>query len=339
MATDVQLKADDGLKAVSASTGWVLHPVLAVVGRRLLLSVPLFFVVSALSFVLLAVLPGDAASLAGGFTATPSEVAALRRAMGLNLPIYEQYWHWLEHAVGGNLGTSLVSGEPVAQIIGQRVAVSAALIGFSLLITLVAGVALGVLSAARGRVVGRTVDALGLLGFALPSFLIGAVLIELFAVRLRLFPATGYTSPAQSVSGWLRSLALPVFALSLGGVAAVAKNTREAMLDVMTSEHIRVAAANGVPARAIYLRYALKNAAGRIATILGLITVGLLAGTVLVETVFALPGLGAALVTAIDQHDLPTVQGIAVFFTAIVVLVNLAIDLSYIALDPRVRMR
>jgi peptide/nickel transport system permease protein len=130
-----------------------------------------------------------------------------------------------------------------------------------------------------------------------------------------------------------------VFALSLGGVAAVAKNTREAMLDVMTSEHIRVAAANGVPARAIYLRYALKNAAGRIATILGLITVGLLAGTVLVETVFALPGLGAALVTAIDQHDLPTVQGIAVFFTAIVVLVNLAIDLSYIALDPRVRMR
>jgi peptide/nickel transport system permease protein len=314
-------------------------PTLRIIVRRAAMAVPLLFMVSALSFFLVSLTPGNAADQILGTTATPQEYAALRRALGLDLPLYDQYWQWLRHAVTGDLGTSIFTGQPVTQAVGQRLPVTLSLLFGSLLVTVVVGVGLGVFSALRGGVAGRTVDGLALIGFALPAFWVGAELIVLFAVKLTWFPATGYVSISQSPAGWLRSLVLPVIALSLYGVAATAKQTREAMLDVMGSEYIRMARANGVSARSIVFRHGLKNASIRVVTVLGVVAVGLLGGTVLVENVFALPGLGSLVVTAATEHDLPVVQGVAVYFTLMVVVINLLIDLAYTWLNPRVRIR
>jgi peptide/nickel transport system permease protein len=180
---------------------------------------------------------------------------------------------------------------------------------------------------------------LALVGFSLPAFWVGAELIVIFAVWRNWFPATGYVSLTASPAGWLHSLVLPVISLSLYGIAATAKQTRESMLDVLGSEYIRMARANGLSSRSIVLRHALRNASMRVVTVLGLQAVGLLGGTVLVENVFALPGLGSLMVTAATEHDLPVVAGMVVYFTLIVVVINLLVDLAYLWLNPRVRIR
>jgi peptide/nickel transport system permease protein len=317
---------------------YVGHPVIVAVVRRVLLTIPLLLIVSALSFILVSLTPGNATYAILGYNASPQLYQALQRALGLNLPLYEQYWRWLEHALSGDLGTSVISGEPVSHAIAQRLPVTMSLVLGALVVSVVLGVGLGVLSAVRGRVLGRLIDGLALVGFALPAFWVGAELIVIFAVKFTWFPATGYVPLTQSPAGWLASLVLPVTALSLYGIAATAKQTREAMLDVLGSEYIRVARANGIPRRSVIFRHALKNASIRVVTVLGIQAVGLLGGTVLVENVFALPGLGSLIVSAAQQHDLPVVQGVAVTFTLIVVLINLAVDLGYTWLNPRVRV-
>ncbi len=315
------------------------HRILWIVVRRLILALPLLFVVSALSFLLVSLAPGDPALSILGVTAPPEAYEKLRHALGLDLPLYQQYWRWLSRALSGDLGTSLFNGESVTQAIAERLPVTLSLMLGALFVMGVAGTVLGVLSAVRGGAIGRFVDGLALLGFALPGFWVGAVLIEVFAVKLPIFPAVGYVAFTDSPALWLRSLALPVIALSLHGVAGLSKQTREAMLDVLASEHIKMAWANGAPARSIFFKYALRNAAVRMLTVLGLLTVGLLSGTVLAEFVFALPGLGSLAVQATNQHDLPIIQGVIVFFTLLIVLINLSIDLAYSWLDPRVRIQ
>lgn len=301
------------------------------------MTVPLLFCVSTLTFVLVSLTPGNAARQILGLSAPASSYTQLRKALGLDYPLYEQYWHWLERAVTGNLGASLFTGQAVTQAIAQALPVTLALIAGALLVSFFVGGSLGAVSAIRGGRLGRALDGFVLVGWALPAFWVGAELIELFAVKLRWLPATGYVAPGQSLTGWLRSLALPVFALSLGGIAVVAKQTREAMLDVLGSEHIRMAWANGLSARSIYTRHAMRNAAVRVVTVLGVQAVWLLGGTVIVENIFALPGLGSLVVNAATEHDLPIVQGVAIYFTLIVVVVNLLVDGLYTWLDPRVR--
>jgi peptide/nickel transport system permease protein len=301
--------------------------------------VPLLVVVSGLSFVLVSLTPGNAAREILGVEGTPQAYASLRRALGLNLPLYEQYWRWLERAVQGNLGTSLISGQPVGQAIAQRLPVTVELIVGTLLVSVLVGVAFGAFSAVRGGVAGRLVDAVGLVGFALPAYWVGAELIVLFAVKLHWFPAVGFVSPGTSVTGWLKSLALPVAALSVGVIAAIAKQTREAMLEVLASQHIQIAWASGWAPASIYFRHALKNAMPRVITVIAVQAVWLVGGTVLIENIFALPGLGSLVVNAAEQHDLPVVQSVAVVFTLIVVAVNMAVDLTYTWLDPRVHLR
>lgn len=312
-------------------------PVLRVIVRRFLVAVPLLFIVSFLSFLLVSLTPGDAAEQILGVNKTPETYAQLRRAMGLDEPLYAQYWHWLDRALHGDLGVAILSGEEVAHAIGVRLPVTLSLILGSLLITLVVGVSLGVIAAVRGGAIARAIDGFTLAGFAMPAFWVASILIVLLAVKVQWFPAAGYVPFAQSGGEWLRSLVLPTIALGLGGIAAVAKQTREAMSDVLATEYVRMARANGVPESRILFRHGLKNAGVRITTILGLQTVALLSGTVVVESVFALPGLGGLVVEASLSHDLATVQGVTVYFTVIVVVVNLAIDLAYTMLNPRVR--
>jgi peptide/nickel transport system permease protein len=315
----------------------IRHPLVRVLIRRLLLAVPLLFIVSALSFLLLSLVPGDAAVTILGNQATPTTVAALRHSLGLDLPLPERYWHWLSHALTGDLGKSLYTGETVRGELAQRLPVSLSLILGGLVVIPGVGVVLGVFSAVRGGVLGRFVDGLSLVGFALPPIVVGAVLIDVFAVKSHVFPAVGYTPLAHSPSQWLRSIALPVAALSAGGIAAFAKNTREAMLDLLASEHVRMAWARGIPAWRIFFVYVLKNVGTRVLTLTGLLTIGLLGGTVLVETIFALPGLGLLASSGASQRDVPVVQGVAVLFTLIIIGVNIVTDLAYSWLDPRVK--
>lgn len=314
------------------------HPLLRVVVRRLLLSIPLLVVVSATVFVLTSFVPGDASSQILGPNATLDQYAQLRRALGFDQPVYVQYWHWASAAIHGDLGQSIITKESVVGAISQRLWVTLSLVGGTLLVSVIVGVGLGIASAVRGGWLGRTIDALAVLGLAIPVFWLGAELIVIFAVKLDWFPATGYVSFADSPTDWLRSLVLPVVALSALGVAQLAKFTREAMLDALGSEYVRMARANGISPSSIVFRHALKSASVQIVTLMGIVTISLLIGSVFVETVFALPGLGSLIVNAVNGHDLPMVQGVAVMFTLIVIAVNLLVDIAYTLLNPKVRV-
>lgn len=305
--------------------------------HRLLISVPLVFVVSALTFVLISFTPGDVTVAILGPSATQQQYAQLRHQLALDQPIWVQYWHWLSQVLHGSLGVSLITAEPIGTQIHDRLGVTLSLIILSLIVSSIVGVGLGVLSAVRGGALGRTVDVLSLAGLAFPNFWLGLLLVSALAVSVKLLPATGYVPITQSPGAWLRSLVLPVTALSVGTLAGIAKQTRESMLDVLGRDFIRTLQLNGISPRSIIFQHALRNAAIPVVTLMGLLFVGLLSGTVLIEAVFALPGLGGMVQTATQNHDLPAIQGVAVVFAVIVVIVNLLVDLAYGWLDPRVR--
>jgi peptide/nickel transport system permease protein len=307
------------------------------VAYRLLVSVPLLFGVSLLTFVLVSFTPGDAARTILGGNGTPQQYAQLRHEMGLDQPLYVQYGRWLQSVLHGDLGSSLFSGEPVTQALGERLPVTLSLIVGATILSALLGIGLGVLSALRAGRIGWIVDVLSLAGLAVPAFWLGLILVTFFAVDMRLFPATGYVPLDQSVGEWVRALVLPVVTLAVGGVAVVAKQTRDSMLDVLQRDFIRMLRASGVSEWSIILKHALRNAAIPVVTVLGLIFVSLLSGTVLVESVFVLPGLGSLAVQATSQHDLPVIQGVAVTFTLIVISVNVMVDLTYGWLNPKVR--
>ena len=290
-----------------------------------------------LSFTLVAATANDIATEVLGQHARQVAINRFNHALGLDQPIYERYWHSVVNALHGDLGHSLFGGQAVTTTIAQRLPVTLSLVICSVVVISIVGVVLGVFSAVRGGAVARIVDGSSLVLVALPGFWLAAVLISVFAVSLGWFPIFGYVPITQSPAEWARSLVLPVVALALGSVAGLSKQTREAMNDALASEHIRMAWANGVPPRYIYYQLALKNAAAIVTTIIGLMTVGLLVGTVFVEQVFALPGLGSSLLNASQQGDLPVVQGITVFFAVVIVLINLVVDVTYSLLDPRVR--
>ena len=305
--------------------------------RRLLISVPLVFLVSLLTFLLQALAPGDTARTILGNTYTPEGYAQLRQQLGLDEPLLTQYWHWLSGALHGDLGVSPISGLDVGEQITTRLGVTLSLIVWCTVLAAVVGVTLGVVSAVRGGALGRLVDALSLVGFAVPVFWFGLVLVTVFAVTLRLLPATGYVDPATSLSGWAQSMVLPVVALALAPAAVIAKQTRDGMLDALGRDFVHSLRANGASERSIVFRHALRNAAIPVVTVIGLVFVGMLTGTVLVESVFAMPGLGGLAVQSTVQHDLPMIQGVAVTFTVVVVLVNLLVDIAYGWLNPKVR--
>lgn len=306
---------------------------------RLWTTVVLLLVVSALTFVLVSLVPGDAARAILGPQASQSQYTALRNQLGLNLSVPEQYARWLWHAVTGDLGTGIFNGQPVGSLVAQRLPVTVSLTAGALGLGLVLGVLGGFVSAVRGGWFGRTLDSLSLLGFAIPSFWAAALLISAFAVYLGWFPVTGYVDFTDSPWQWVQSLTLPVIALGLPSTAAFAMQTRDAVAEVLTSEHVRIARANGLAERAIVWRHALKHASLRIVTVLGVQAIAVLTGSVVIEQIFALPGLGSLTVAAVTQHDLPVLQGAVLVFTVIVAAVNLLTDLSYQYLDPRTAIR
>ncbi|MFI7114887.1 ABC transporter permease [Amycolatopsis sp. NPDC049868] len=312
---------------------------LRLIARRLVISVVLVFVVSLAAFLLQSAAPGDLAQTILGEHYSPEAHEQLRHQLGLDQPILTQYWYWLQQALGGDLGSSPISGLDVEQEIANRLPVTLSLIACATVITTLAGVLLGVVSAVRGGRIGRSVDVLSLVGYALPSFWFALTMVTLFAVTIRILPATGYVALGASPGGWARSLVLPVATLALPGTAVFAKQTRDAMLETLSRGYVTALRANGVSESSIVFRHALRNAAIPVVTLVGLTFIGLLSGTVFVESVFAMPGLGGLAVQATANHDIRMIQGVVVVFTLIVVAVNLLVDLAYGRLNPKVRVR
>lgn len=311
--------------------------VIRLITRRIVWSIPLLFVASALTFVLVSLVPGNPAEAILGPTASVAQIAALQKHLGLDEPLWTQYWHWLEQAVHGNLGTSLVTDQSVTGILGSRLTVSLNLIIGGSLVASSVGVTLGALAATRGGVIGRFVEAVAVLGLAIPNFWLGLVLIEAFAVTLRIFPTFGFVPFSQSPGHWFVSLVLPVVAIAAGGTTFIAVQTRDSMLEVLRRDFVRVLEANGISRRSVVYKHALRNAAIPVVTVIGINFVGLLGGSVLIESVFNLPGLGSELVSAATSHDIPVIQGAVVYFTLIVIVVNVLVDIAYGLLNPRVR--
>lgn len=305
--------------------------------NRLALSIPLLFVVSVLVFGLASLVPGDAARTILGEQATPEAVAYLRTQLGLDQPWYDRYGSWLAGVLHGDFGTSILSGQDVGTTLNTRAGVTLSLVLTALVVSSVIGVALGLVSAVRGGVLGRVVDVVSLIGLALPNFWIAIVLVSLFAVRFRLFPATGYVPLSASPSEWISSLAMPVAALSLLGIAIIGKQTRDSVLDTLDAEYVRVLRANGLSERRIIGAHVLRNAAIPIVTAMGVVAVGMVGGSVFIESVFVLPGLGSLATQSTLDHDLPVILGLGVYFTVLVVVVNVLVDVAYGFLNPKVR--
>lgn len=306
------------------------------IARRVLWSLPSLVIVSALTFVLASLTPGDAARVVLGTNTDPAAYQQIRDQLGLDKSLPVQYGDWLGHALSGNLGSSLFTGQGVASIIGSRLGVTLSLIIGATLLAAILGVAIGLVGALRGGVAGRVLDLFAMLGMAVPAFWFGLLLIYLLAVKAPLLPATGYVPFGQDPGAWAQSLVLPVITLSLGGVATIAKQTRGAVVDVMGSEYIRAIRANGLPARRVVIVHCLKNAAVPVITVVGLVMIGLLGGTIIVEQLFALPGIGQLAVSATLQHDLPVLVGVVVTYTLVVLVSNLLTDLTYGWLSPRI---
>ena len=306
--------------------------------RRLAMSGVLLFTVSLLTFALQAAVPGDAARTILGNNTDPAAYEELRIRLGLNHSLPVRYWDWLTHALRGDFGSSPISGLSVGGEIGHRLPVTLSLILGATVVSAALGVGLGIVSAVRGGALGRAVDVLSLAGSALPNFWLALALVDLFAVTVRLFPATGYVALADDPGQWLRSLVLPVATLALPSVAVFAKQTRDTMLDVLAHDFVTTLRANGASERSVLFRHALRNAAIPLVALLGLTFVGLLSGTVFVESVFAMPGLGGLAVQAATAHDVLMIQGVVVVFTLLVAAVNLLVDIAYGWIDPKVRM-
>ncbi|KRA23125.1 hypothetical protein ASD65_00855 [Microbacterium sp. Root61] len=307
--------------------------------RRLLkwfaMSVVLLFAISALTFVLVSLTPGDAARTVVGPTASQEKYEQVRAQLGLDLPVWEQYITWIGGVLRGDFGRSLVTGVPISEILQDRIEPTIVLMLCTFVCASLLGITFGVLSASKGGWLGKSSDVASLLGMAVPTFWIGLVLAAVFAVQLRLLPTSGYTPLVDGFGPWLQHMILPVVTLTLGGTALLAKQTRDAVAEQLAQPYVVLLRAHGVSERTIVWRHALRNAAVPIVTILGMKMIGLTSGTVLIETVFVIPGLGGYSVNATLLHDLPVVQIITLIFTVVIVVTNLVVEIVYSRLNVK----
>jgi peptide/nickel transport system permease protein len=306
--------------------------------ERLLWLVPTLVLATFGIFWLIHLAPGDPAITLAGQNATTKQIETIRNELGLNQPFLVQYWHWLAHAVRGNLGTSLNTRQSVASAIGKALPATLQLVVGGLLVAAILGIVAGVVSARRANTAtDAVVSSLSSAGAAIPSFWLGLVLVSLFALGTHWFPATGFVGITSSPGQALKDLALPSIALGVSGAAEIARQLRAVLIEILASDHIRTLRAKGLSERRIVWRHALKGATVPLMTIIGLQVSRFLGAAVVVEAVFGIPGIGTLVVGAAQNQDYPVVEGVVLVMALIVILVNLAVDVSYRLFDPRIR--
>lgn len=319
--------------------------VVQLIGRRLLLLIPTMLLVTLGVFSLVVLVPGDAAtSLAGGENASPEAIAQVREELGLDDPFLVQYGRWLSDALRLDFGASLYTNEKVTTEISHRLPVTLSIAFGSLVVGLLLGLAIGLWAGAHhGGLTDRLLLGITSLGLSIPNFVLAVLLVNYFAIQLGWFDAVGFTRLTQNselqLAGWARSLVLPSLALGIGIAARMARQVRAGVVDTLGEPYIRTAWAKGCRSRTVIGKHVFKNAAIPTVTVAGLLVGGLLGGTVIVETVFAAPGIGEYLVRAITNKDLPVIQGVAVMFTLTFVIVNLFVDVLYGWLNPKIEVR
>jgi peptide/nickel transport system permease protein len=308
--------------------------------RRLVQVVPVVLLATFLVFGLLQLVPGDPAVTLAGESASVERIAEIRRVMGFDQPLLLQYWRWLTNAMHGDLAHSLFGGAPVATLIAQKLPNTLLVVVLALGLAMFVGIPLGVAAAVRtGSAADAFVSLLAALGVAVPSFWLAMILLSIFALGLRWLPATG--AVPLSVDAWqsLRHAILPAIALGASGIAEVARQLRGALTEVLQSQYVRTLRAKGLGGASIFWKHGLRNAGVTLLTVIGLLFNRMLGATVVIEAVFAVPGIGSAVVQATINKDFPVVQGVVLVMLLLVIATNLAIDALYALLDPRVRVQ
>jgi peptide/nickel transport system permease protein len=274
-----------------------------------------------------------------GLNASKADTDRKAHELGLDRPLPARYWTWVSHAARGDLGTSWFTSLPVRSMLVTKMPVTLSIVGVALLWSAIASVVLGIAAARYRGWLDRLVQVSVVVGFAIPSFVVALVLVTFLAVRFRVFPATGYTAPGTSPRDWLVGVTLPAVSLAIGATAATAQQVRSALIEVLNQDFVRTLRSRGLPEHSILYKHALRNAASPALTVLSLQFIGLLSGAIVIEKVFALQGIGSMLLTAGVQGDIPAVLGVVVASVAVVVVVNLLIDLANAWLNPKVRTR
>ena len=296
-------------------------------------------VVAFVVFLLLYLTPGDPAAILAGDAATTDDIRRVREALGLDRPFLIRFGEWAGALLRGDLGTSIFTKLPVTRLIAQRIEPTLALTLCTLVVAVAVALPMGVIAAARaGSWIDRSVMAFTVIGFSLPVFVLAYILIMVFSIELDWLPVQGYRPIRDGVWQWLRHLILPSLALGTVYMALIARITRASMLDVLSQDYVRTAQAKGLTEESVLVGHALKNAAVPIMTVVGIGIALLIGGAIVTETVFAIPGIGRLTVDAILRRDYPIIQGVILIFSGAYVLINLAVDLSYMLFDPRIRM-
>jgi peptide/nickel transport system permease protein len=306
--------------------------------RRIVAAIPVMLVVALFVFLLLRLSPGDPAAIIAGDMATPEQLAAIRESLGLNQPLYRQFFVWIWQLLQGDFSTSLMAHTPVLDMIGQRVEPTISLALVSILFTIIISVPLGVLAAWKhGSWIDNLVMSTSVLGFSVPVFVIGYVLITVFAIELKWLPVQGFRSISDGIGPFALRIVLPALTLSSVYIALVARMTRASMLEVLGEDYIRTARAKGLAEVHVLFRHALRNAMIPILTVIGTGFAMMISGVVVTESVFNIPGLGRLIVDAVLARDYPVIQGMILLTSGVYVVINLLIDLSYAISDPRIR--
>ncbi|NLM94215.1 MAG: ABC transporter permease [Firmicutes bacterium] len=306
--------------------------------RRVLSLIPVLSLVAVISFLLIHIIPGDPAAVMLGTDATPQEIAKLREDLGLNVPLHVQFYRWISKVLRGDLGDSFFMGRPVAVALAERLPATILLAVAALFFALLIGMPAGIIAAVkRGSIIDQLVMIIALIGVSLPSFWIGLNLILVFSVALRWLPSGGYVPLTENFFDGLRCLLMPAFALGFMQAALIARMTRSSMLEVLRQDYIRTARSKGLSERVVVGLHALKNAMIPILTVIGTAFGVLLGGAVIVETVFAYPGIGRLVVSAVQRRDYPVIQGALLLISSLYVLVNLLVDILYTLIDPRIK--
>lgn len=312
---------------------------LKIVVRRLLLSIPVLLMVGTLVFGLLHLAPGDpAVRAAGGIEASPEAIELARERLGLNESFLSQYWTWLSAVARGDLGNSLFTTQPVGEAIIERIPISLSLTAGTLLVALLIALPAGLITSVRpGSALDRFVVVATSAGIATPSFVVGFLAVLIFSIRLDLLPAIGYSPLEDGVVDWARHLILPCASLGIAVSAELTRFIRSSLRHVLGEDYIRTARAKGLPLRSVVGKHAMKNAAIPVVTVIGVQIRNILGGAVVIETVFALNGVGTLAVAAVFGRDYPMIQGVALFAAVGVLVTNLLVDISYAYFNPKVR--